>query len=197
MGQEQFLRDVLRFLTTLEAPVFDKPQKHAHFIQQATRYMIHEGQMLRRNKTGSPLKVILDPQKRLQILNQVHNDLGHRGVQPAWEILKIRFYWPKLYNDIQHHVVSCHRCQVRSTKKLEIPLTVATPVALFQTVYIDIMMMPESSLGYHMIVAVHDDLSGTCEAQALKTKKAEDLANVFWTHIYCRYGCLRNVVTDN
>jgi hypothetical protein len=31
-GQEQFLRDMLRFLTTLETPVFDKPQKHAHFI---------------------------------------------------------------------------------------------------------------------------------------------------------------------
>jgi transposase-like protein len=46
-------------------------------------------------------------------------------------------------------------------------------------------------------VAARDDLSGTCEAQALKTKKAEDLANFFWTHIYCRYGCPRKVVTDN
>jgi hypothetical protein len=59
------------------------------------------------------------------------------------------------------------------------------------------MMMPESSSGHHMIVAARDGLSGTCEAQALKTKKAEDLANFFWTHIYCRYGCPRKVVTDN
>jgi transposase InsO family protein len=58
------------------------------------------------------------------------------------------------------------------------------------------MMMPESN-GFRMIVAARDDLSGTCEAKALKTKTAEDLADFFWTHIYCRYGCPRKVVTDN
>jgi hypothetical protein len=68
---------------------------------------------------------------------------------------------------------------------------------LFQTVYIDIMMMPESTHKYKMIVAARDDLSGTCEAQALKTKTAVDLANFFWVYIYCRYGCPRKVVTDN
>jgi hypothetical protein len=138
----------------------------------------------------------MEPNKRLQILEQAHDDLGHRGVQPVWDILKMRFYWPKLYNDIQHHIASCHRCQIRSTKKLELPITISTPVVLFQTVYIDIMMMPESS-GYKMIVAARDDLSGACEAQALKTKTAEDLANFFWIYLYCRYGCPRKVITDN
>jgi hypothetical protein len=195
-GQEIFLRDVLKFLTTLEAPVFDKPQKHARFIQQATRYLIHEGKLLKRNKTGPPLNVIMEPTKRLKILQQSHDELGHRGVQAAWDMLKIRFYWPKLYNDIQHHIASCHRCQIRSTKKLEVPVTVSTPAVLFQTIYIDIMMMPEAS-GYTMIVAARDDLSGACEASALKTKTAEDLATFFWEYIYCRYGCPRKVITDN
>jgi hypothetical protein len=109
----------------------------------------------------------MEPLKRLKILEQAHNDLGHRGVQAVWDLLKTRFYWPKLYNDIQHHNALCHRCQIRSTKKLEIPITVSTPAALFQTVYIDIMMMPEVS-GLRMIVAARDDLSGTCEAKALR-----------------------------
>jgi hypothetical protein len=180
----------------LEAPVFDKPQKHARFIQQATRYFIHEGNFLRRNKTGPPLTVILEPTKRLRILEQSHDDLGHRGVQAVWDLLKVRFYWPKLYNDIQHHNASCHRCQIRSTKKLELPVTVSTPAAIFQTVYIDIMMMPETS-EYKMIVAARNELSGTCEAKALKTKMAEDLSVFFWEYIYCRYRCPRKVVTDN
>jgi hypothetical protein len=58
------------------------------------------------------------------------------------------------------------------------------------------MMMPEAS-EYKMIVAARDDLSGTCEAKALKTKTAEDLSIFFWEYIYCRYGCPRKVVTDN
>jgi uncharacterized protein YgiM (DUF1202 family) len=75
-------------------------------------------------------------------------------------------------------------------------VTISTPAALFQTVYIDIMMMPETS-DYRMIVAARDDLSGTCEAKALKTKTAEDLSDFFWEYLYCRYGCPRKVVTDN
>ena len=100
--QESFLHQVYRFLSTLEAPVFDKPQKHARFIQQATRFMIHEGKFLRRNKKGPPLNVILEPARRLKILTQAHEEMGHRGIQPIWDMLKLRFYWPKMYNDIQH-----------------------------------------------------------------------------------------------
>ena len=70
MGQETFLKDVYCFLMTLEAPVFDKPQKHACFIQQATRFMIHEGKFLQQKKKGPPLNVILEPEKRLRILTQ-------------------------------------------------------------------------------------------------------------------------------
>jgi hypothetical protein len=196
VAQERLLRDIYHFLRTLEAPKFSSSQKHKRFITQATRYMIHDGKFLRRNKSGPPLNVVIEPKTRLNILSQAHDDLGHRGVQPVWDILKMRFFWPRMHNDIQHHVASCHRCQIRSTKKLEIPLTVATPTALFQTVYIDIMMMPEAD-GFRMIVAARDDLSGACEAQALKTKTAEDLAGFFVTYLYSRYGCPRKVVTDN
>jgi hypothetical protein len=142
------------------------------------------------------LKVILEPTKRLRILEQTHDDLGHQGVQAVWDLLKIHFYWPKLYNDIQHHNASCHCCQIRNTKKLELPVTVSTSVALLQTIYIDIMMMPEVS-DFRMIVAACDDLSGTSEAKALKNKTAEDLADFFWEYLYCRYRCPRKVVTDH
>lgn len=91
-GQENFLQKVLKFLTTLEAPAFDKPQKHARFIQQAIQYFIHDGNFLRRNKTGPPLTVILEPTKPLRILEQSHDDLGHRGVQAVWDLLKVHFY---------------------------------------------------------------------------------------------------------
>jgi transposase InsO family protein len=195
-GQERQLKDIHKFLSTLEAPVFPNSRTHRRFIQQATRYMIHEGKFMRRNGKRNPLVVVMEPINRLKILTKCHEELGHPGIQSMWDALKIRFYWPKLHNDVEHHVASCHKCQVRSTKKMEISPTISAPVTLFQTVYIDIMMMPEVR-GLRMIVAARDDLSGTCEAKALATKTAEDLATFFWENIYCRYGCPRKVITDN
>jgi hypothetical protein len=98
--------------------------------------------------------------------------------------------------DIYHHVKSCHECQIRSVKRLEISLTISIPVSLFAKVYIDIMYMPPAN-GYQYIVAAKDDLSGTSEAAPLKRATAENLAQFFWEYLYCRYGAPLEVVTDN
>jgi transposase InsO family protein len=93
-------------------------------------------------------------------------------------------------------VASCHECQIRSTKRIEIPLTVSTPATLFSKVYIDIMMMPKSK-GYRYIIAARDDLSRAAEGRALKKANAKSIAKFFWEQIYCRYGAVIQVVTDN
>jgi hypothetical protein len=98
--------------------------------------------------------------------------------------------------DIHHHVKSCHECQIRSLKRLQVPLTISTPVALFAKIYIDIMHMPIAQ-GYRYIVAAKDDLSGASEAQPLKNATAQNLARFFYDYIYCRYGAPLLVVTDN
>jgi hypothetical protein len=41
------------------------------------------------------------------------------------------------------------------------------------------------------------DLPGTCEAMAITDPTASTVVRFFWTHIYCRYGCPRHVITDN
>ena len=107
-----------------------------------------------------------------------------------------RFYWPNMWKDVRHHVRSCHECQVRSTKKVEIPLTISRPSTIFTKVYVDIMNM-DAGMGYKRIVAARDDLSRAAEGRALQNAKAKTLAKFFWEEILCRYGMIGQVVTDN
>jgi transposase InsO family protein len=194
--EEQNLLDILQFLTTLEAPDSATPQEQKRFIKRATQFYVKSGIMWKRRKEGNPLKVIFSKEHRKQLLNQAHEDLGHRGVQAVFETIKLRFYWPHLFSDIKHHVASCHECQIRNTRRVEIPLTVSTPATLFSKIYIDIMLMPKSR-GYRYIVAARDDLSRAAEGRALKKANAKSLAKFFWEQIYCRYGSVIQVVTDN
>jgi transposase InsO family protein len=193
---EQYLTNIYHFLTTLEAPDNSSPQDQKRFIKRATQFYVKSGIMWRRSKKGNPLLVILDKEQRVRILTKAHEDLGHRGVQTVFDTVKLRFYWPHLYSDIKHHVASCHECQIRSTKRVEIPLTVSTPATLFSKVYIDVMLMPKRR-GYRYIVAARDDLSRATEGRALKKATAKALARFFWEQIYCRYGVVIQVVTDN
>jgi len=98
--------------------------------------------------------------------------------------------------DVYYHVKSCHECQIRSLKCIEVLLHVSTPSILFAKIYIDVMHMPLAK-GYQCIVAAKDDLSGTCEAQPLRNATAKSLALFFWEQIYCCYGAPIQVVTDN
>lgn len=79
---------------------------------------------------------------------------------------------------------------------LQVPLTVSVPTTVFAKIYVDIMFMP-TARGFRYIVAAKDDLSGVTEAHALRRATAQSLAKFFWEKIYCRYGVVLEVTTDN
>ena len=139
---DQLLADIFRFLTTLQFPELPNRQAKARFIRQVARYFVKDGVMYRRHSSQIPKKVIFRISKRQDILYEAHEGLGHRGEYAVMQTCKERFYWPSMWNDIRKHVRSCHQCQIRSIRKVEIPLTVSMPVSLFVKLYLDIMYMP-------------------------------------------------------
>ena len=152
--------------------------------------------MYRRNGERPPTKCIFRPKKRQDLLEAAHEHLGHRGEQAAMQTLRSRVYWPNLWNDIRHHVRSCHQCQIRSVRKAEVPIMVSTPATIFTKVYVDIMFMPTVK-GFKYIVAAKDDLSGASEGRALKKATAKSMSKFLWEEVFCRYGVVGQITTDN
>lgn len=194
---EKELEQIHKFLTTLEAPTLASTQDQNRFLNKTKKYIIKNGQLWKRRSQGIPLLVIRDPERRITILTEAHENLGHRGEQPVFETVRLRYYWPHLRADVKHHVRSCHSCQVRNTAKMKIPPTVSIPATIFIKIYVDVMDMPESKQGYKYIVCARDDLSRACEARPLRKNNSVSLAKFFWEQIYCRYGAIGEVVTDN
>ncbi len=141
--QEQLLYDIFHFLTTLQLPTLPNEQAKRRFIQKASRYFVQQGAMFKRNQFKAPIKVIFAQDRRQHILEQAHEQLGHRGEQAVMQTCKARFFWPSMWSDIQHHVRSCHQCQIRSVKKVEVPIMVSTPTTIFLKIHVDIMYMPK------------------------------------------------------
>ena len=193
---DKLLHQYQKFLSTLEMPPLPTQQAKRRFIKAASKFFIKNGKMYKRNSTRPPRLVILTAAKRLEILIQAHEGLGHRGEQAVMHTVKERFYWPHMWNDIRHHVQSCKQCQIRSTKKVEVPIMVSTPATIFIKLYLDIMDMPKAK-GFKAIIAARDDLSRASEGRSLKSKKAKGVAAFFFEQILCRYGAVGEVVTDN
>ena len=165
---DESLKDIYRFLTTLEAPASSSIQEQKCFIKRATQFYVQDDQMWKRRAENTPLLVIMDHNKRILILHQAHEELGHKGEQATYDTVRERFYWPHLRMDVKHHVQSCHPCQIRSTKKMVLPPTISMPVTIFTKIYVDCMVMNTTKEGYRYIVTARDDLTRAAEARALK-----------------------------
>ena len=197
---EQRLIDIRQFLITKEIPRKPSIAETKRFLKSTTDYFLKqiEGKdvMYRHNGNRGPLVVIFKHPKRIAILTQAHEDLGHKGENAVFQLVRMRFYWPSMRLDVHHHVASCHECQIRNTKRMEVPVTISTPSSIFQKVYIDVMYMPPSG-GKHLIVAAKDDLTGVTEVKALSSNTSENIATFFKEQILYRYGAVAQVTTDN
>jgi len=193
---EEDLDQIMRFLITHKIPEGMDERKEKAFEQKASRYYIQGLNMFRRNRNMSPQKVIFPPNRRREILTELHEGIGHRGEWAVWEALRLRFYWPGMRENLVEHIRSCHECQLRSTKKMHILIAPSLPTGLFRKVYLDVMKMPEAQ-GKNWVVACRDDLSGTTEARAIASDNAKTLAKFFKEQIIYRYGTVDEIVTDN
>ena len=195
-SQDKTLSSIRTLLTQDQFPEHLTRKEKVRLLAQSRKFFLRDGDMFKRNGFNPPLKVIFSLNQRLNILTAAHEELGHRGEHAVMSTIKQRFYWPSMWKDAQHHVRSCHECQRRSTKKVEIPLKISYPTTIFTKIYVDVMFM-EKAGGFRYIVAARDDLSRASEGRPLRNIKAKTLANFLWEEVICRYGAIGQIVTDN
>ena len=61
-------------------------------------------------KTSLNQQVVLPRQLRLTIFKELHEHMGHLGVERVFDLAKSRFYWPNMKEDITHYVTKVCRC---------------------------------------------------------------------------------------
>jgi len=196
-AKEDELATILQFLVTHQHPTLKRQQDVEKFKWKADQYYLQGVHMYRRNIGSHPQVVIFNKKRRREILWEMHEGNAHHGV---WAVAKqtiLRYYWPGMQEDIKKHIQSCHTCQLRSTKKMHIPITMSHPPRLFSKVYLDIMVMPKGIGKKRCFIACRDDLSGKTEGKALTHETAKEAATFFLHNIILRYGIVQEVVTDN
>ena len=193
---DEDLVTILRYLTTGKKPKFRTAREQALFLKKARPFYLEQAHMYKQ-RPGYPDQVVIFPiKRRKEILWEMHEEVAHHGVWAVEQQTTLRYYWPDVKKNIRDHIRSCHDCQLRSTKKMHIPITVSHPPTLFSKVYLDVMKMPLAH-GKQWLIGCRDDLSGITECKAIARDKAKVIAKFFLKRIILRYGIVQEVVTDN
>jgi hypothetical protein len=165
------------------------------FTKFASEIFLLDDRLWRRDRHGRHKAFVLEG-RRLELIRQVHDALGHKGIFAVRTHLLDRFWWPYLDHDVKWYVQSCHQCQVRQQRYYQIPPTVATPMSLFRKAYINTMFMPRAR-GFRYIVQAWCSLTSYPEFRMLRKETGAAIGAFIFEEILCRWGALEEIVTDN
>jgi hypothetical protein len=163
--RDQELLAIHSYLQTLVIPSDIPPSLRPRFVKRSFKFFLHNEHLWRKNPSQQHQLVIL-PSDRNRILQQTHDQLGHKGIYATRHTIADRFWWPSLEKDVAWYIKTCHQCQTRSTEKVIIPPTVSIPAPLFRKAYTDTMHMPTAQ-GFSYIVQARCSLSGWPEWRML------------------------------
>jgi len=87
------LRRIKRYLLTLERPDGMTDKAFRAFVQYATEFLVNEGLLFRRAKLNMPpRRVIWDKNEQNNIIQQLHDESGHRRKKGTYQKIALR-YW--------------------------------------------------------------------------------------------------------
>ena len=166
---------------------------------------VEDGLLWRRlRRPGEADRVVLyaPPDFRQEILEQAHGAAlaGHDGQLKTKERIMQTYFWPGLDGDVQQHVRSCHRCQLRRTDHPQ-PPPLLSPLPIVNEpnirMHADLFgPLRVSDKGKRYLLCMTDACTKYVELVALENKEASTVAEAIFNRWICRYGVPLDIVTD-
>jgi hypothetical protein len=195
MNDDKRILKVRKWHSDLKRPEGLSDAEYSTFLRYCTDFFLDGDRLWRKDPQGAH-KLVVEPSLRIKIMRSAHDDIGHKAVFATQATVSQRFWWPNMKADIAWFVRTCHLCQLRQTKNVLIPPVVATPAPLFAKVFMDTMHMPPSG-SYKFIVQGRCSLTHYPEFRMLRKESAKSIGDWIYEDILCRWGSLREIVTDN
>lgn len=180
---------------------FQTEHQEAILLQrEKEKLQIKNGLLYRRliRPTGKEVfQLVLPPKHRLQVLKQLHDDFGHLGIEKTTELVRDRFYWPKMACDIEHYVKTCGVCVAHKTlPRKTSPLHQITSRGPLDLVCIDFLSIEPDSRGVANVLVITDHFTRYAQAIPTSNQRATTVAKVLLEKFFVHYGLPRRIHSD-
>jgi integrase-like protein len=172
--QEKKLKIIEKFLRNPIMPAAMPKLDQNRFIKSISEFFVLDNKLWRKDRQGRH-KLVVKENRRFEIIRQAHDELGHKGIFMVRQRLGERFWWPHMDDNVKWFVQTCHECQIRLVKKIQISPTAPTPAGLLGKVYINTMLMPKAK-GYRYIIHARCSLTSFPEWTMVKNENFKTIS---------------------
>ena len=135
---------------------------------------------------------------RPEMLQQLHDQHGHQGIERTLTLVQERCYWPRMRAYVENWCKNCSTCQVAKAVRPRIKTTMGHVLAArpLELVAIDFTTIEKSSDGYENLLIVTDVFSKFTQAYPTKDQKAPTVARVLTERWFYTYGIPLRIHSD-
>ena len=200
------LSEIIDFLENDVVPLNEKSARKL-LLTSETFYMGKDGllyhldQNQKRNSHDVFSQLVIPQALRFEVLSNVHDHVsgGHFGVHKTFQKVKQRYWWKRMFKDVEHWCKSCQDCSMRKSPRnsKKAPLLPIPVENAFDRVAVDILgPFPVSRKGNRYICVFSDYLSRWCEAFPVPSVEASVIARLLVDEVISRHGAPKVLLSD-
>ncbi|CAI5676583.1 unnamed protein product [Oreochromis niloticus] len=181
---------------------FDKDSNAEAMLLQreANKLVITDGVLYRkvqRQPGKEILQLVLPREHVAMVLRSLHDESGHLGVDKTVELIRDRFYWPRMSGEVEQYIRNCGRCVARKAPaQRAAPLNQITSSGPLDLVCIDFLSLEPDSQGYANVLVVTDHFTRYAQAFPAKDQKASTVAKILCERYFVHYGLPARIHSD-
>jgi hypothetical protein len=160
---------------------------------------IQGGQLFLTTPESRQYLFVVPYQERKRLICSAHRGSGHIGITKTIALLKEKYYWPEMEDDIRLLINSCMPCLQRKSagaQKMP-PLQFTVTGFPFERIAIDVTgPLPMSKSGHRYILGIIDYFSKYPMLLPIKNMEAKTIAEAIFNHWICTFGAPDTIHSD-
>lgn len=169
------------------------------FIRELNRLEIHDGVLYRKRQDGDQVthQRVLPEELRASVLQSLHNDMGHLGIDRTLDLVRTRFYWPRMATEVEQKVKTCARCiRRKGTPERAARLVYITTTRPLELVCMDFLSLEPDGSNTSNILELTDHFTKFAFSLPTPNQKSKTVARCLWDQFIVHYGIPERLHSD-
>ena len=135
-----------------------------------------------------------------EVLEGCHDQIGHMGRDRTLQIIRERFFFPQMRNEVVFHISQCKSCRDRKAVTPKEPLKPIETSRSLELVHLDFLSLePSKDKGRNpakKLLIVTDHFTGYAQAYPSAEESAVTTAKLLDQNFFQHYGYPEKIITD-